>query len=62
MDRSKEFKKNLKDGRCKNCKYANLVDATGGYQFLGCYHRPYKGKRVVEIKDCPKDEAYAKGN
>lgn len=40
--------------RCRGCKYRHIVHANGGYNFYGCYHRPYTGKRVVEIKDCPK--------
>jgi hypothetical protein len=55
MSRYDEFIKNLKDGRCKNCNYARCVTATGGFMFLGCYCRPYNGKRVTEIKDCPKE-------
>lgn len=40
--------------RCEGCKYKHIVHANGGYSFNGCYHRPYKGKRVAEIKECPK--------
>lgn len=48
-DREKE-----KRSRCCGCKYRHMVRANGGFSFYGCYHRPYTGKRVVEIKDCPK--------
>lgn len=47
--------------RCDGCKYARTVHATGGWQFKGCYHRPYTGKWVVEIKECPKREEGAVG-
>lgn len=53
-DRYKTFYENLKDGRCKKCDKARCIEATGGYLFLGCYHNPYNGKSVAEIKDCPK--------
>lgn len=41
------------DARCRNCPYRHMVHANGGYHFYGCYHRPYTGKRVAEIKECP---------
>lgn len=47
-----DFYKKLKDGRCKNCQYGKVV-SSGNWSFLGCYAEPYKGKWVVEIKDCP---------
>lgn len=43
-----------KQERCENCNYKHTVYANGGFQFYGCYHSPYTGKRVAEIKDCPK--------
>lgn len=39
--------------RCKGCEYRKIVYAQNNYCFYGCYHRPYKGKHVTEIKDCP---------
>ena len=42
-----------KDGRCKGCEHCRVVSAQG-WNFLGCYCKPYKGKWVAEIKDCPK--------
>lgn len=39
--------------RCEGCKYANIVHATGGFKFLGCSHKPYKGKWIIEIESCP---------
>lgn len=54
MNEIDDFYKNLPQGRCKDCKYAKEVVATGQYMFLGCYHSPYFGKRVAEIKDCPR--------
>lgn len=41
------------DGRCKGCEYCEPLNG-GGWGFFGCYHEPYKGKWVCEIKDCPK--------
>ena len=38
---------------CSNCR---TIYANGGWQFKGCYYKPYRGKWVVEIKDCPKKE------
>ena len=43
-----------KDERCKGCEYSRTIHATGGWTFLGCRHKPYKGKWVTEVKDCPK--------
>ena len=39
---------------CKNCDHIKTVHATGGFKFKGCYYKPYKGKWIVEIKECPK--------
>lgn len=39
--------------RCKGCEYRKRVYAQNNYCFYGCYHIPYKGKHVTEIKDCP---------
>lgn len=47
-----DFHKILFDGRCKGCEYGRGVSG-GGWSFLGCFHEPYKGKWVAEIKDCP---------
>lgn len=46
----------VKKQRCEGCKYGKSVHANGGFSFKGCYHRPYNGKWVAEIKDCPKNE------
>ena len=43
-----------KPERCKGCEYRHIVHTNGGWDFYGCYHRPYTGKWVAEIKDCPK--------
>ena len=40
--------------RCEGCKYRKRVNAQNNYSFYGCYHPPYTGKRVTEVKDCPK--------
>lgn len=50
----KEVFKSLPKDRCRTCEYATAVCATEQFMFLGCYHEPYKGKWVREIKDCPK--------
>lgn len=49
-----DFCSSIQNGRCNHCKYGKVVTAYDGYMFFGCYHRPYTGKRVAEIKDCPK--------
>lgn len=49
-----EFYSKLPEGRCSPCKFARVVVATNQFMFLGCYHDPYKGKWVKEIKNCPK--------
>lgn len=43
--------KDLDKGRCHPCEYAKPVVAQNEWVFLGCYHKPYNGKRVCEIKD-----------
>lgn len=42
--------------RCEGCEYRRKVYAQNNYSFYGCYHHPYIGKRVAEIKECPKAE------
>lgn len=39
--------------RCDGCKYCRIVRCNDGFEFYGCYHRPYRGKWVVTIKNCP---------
>ena len=56
MDKIDEFYKSLPRGRCNPCKYSRCIVANGQFMFLGCTHPPYKGKWVVEIKNCPKTE------
>jgi hypothetical protein len=51
-----EKMENVPDGRCGSCKFLRIVTATGGLIFYGCYHKPYKGKWVCEIKTCPKEQ------
>ena len=50
---------NIPKQRCEGCKYARTAHATGGWSFTGCYHRPYTGKWVAEIKECPKGKGGA---
>lgn len=40
--------------RCDGCNYCKIIQANGGWSFYGCFYKPYKGKWVAEIKDCPK--------
>lgn len=47
-----EYCKSIKE-RCEGCEYRKRVYAQNNYSFYGCYHRPYIGKQVVEIKECP---------
>lgn len=55
-----EFEDDVKKHeRCEGCKYKHIVHTNGGFNFYGCYHRPYTGKWVAEIKDCPKKKAGA---
>lgn len=39
--------------RCYGCEKCYGVSAWN-FDFLGCYHKPYKGKWIEEIKVCPK--------
>ena len=39
--------------RCDRCEYCKEVNCNGGFTFYGCHHKPYRGKWVAEIKDCP---------
>lgn len=41
---------------CLKCEYSHSVYANCGMKFLGCGHKPYHGKWVIEIKDCPKKQ------
>lgn len=52
-DKLDNFFKNI-DSRCIGCEYAKSVFGSGGWMFLGCYHTPYRGKRVSEITTCPR--------
>ena len=54
-EKDKNFKKDYDIGRCNPCPYAEEMNGSGGLLFLGCFHKPYNGKWVVEIKDCPKE-------
>lgn len=37
---------------CENCQYCKEIEALGGWRFLGCFFRPYRGKWIKEIKKC----------
>ena len=56
MSDLKDFYDSIPNGRCKPCDYAKVVVAENDYMFLGCYCNPYNGKRVAEIKECPKEK------
>jgi hypothetical protein len=38
---------------CENCKHCREIEALGGWRFFGCFYRPYRGKWIEEIKECP---------
>lgn len=40
--------------RCQGCEHRKRVYAQSDFSFWGCYHHPYTGKWVAEIKNCPK--------
>jgi hypothetical protein len=52
----KAFCGSIPSGRCKGCPYVDVIRAQTGFMFLGCRHAPYRGKRVAEIKKCPKEK------
>ena len=56
-----EFLDGLQKGRCLRCPHSKPVVANEQWMFLGCYHEPYHGKCVAEIKDCPKQTEEVKG-
>ena len=43
---------NKPHGRCDKCEHCK-VTSSGSWSFFGCYCKPYRGKWVAEIKDCP---------
>lgn len=44
----------MADKKClEGCEYCKPVYSTGGWRFYGCFAKPYNGKWVSEIKDCP---------
>lgn len=45
-----------KKQRCDGCNKAYKRIATDGFEFIGCFQKPYRGKWVGEIKTCPKAE------
>ena len=53
MDKAKRFFEKAPPGRCNPCKYRKVTGGSGGWAFFGCYHKPYNGKWVAEIKECP---------
>ena len=60
MNKGERYYESLPKGRCKPCEHAYVVGTqNSGFMFLGCYHKPYKGKWVAEIKDCPKESEVA---
>jgi hypothetical protein len=40
---------------CDNCPHKREVRAVPNFTFWGCYCNPYKGKWIIEIKECPKN-------
>lgn len=54
-DKNSIFENEVKEtSRCEGCAYARTVYTNGNWKFIGCYHRPYTGKWVAEIKECPR--------
>lgn len=51
-----DAEKPKKEKKCLHCRFCRGVYTNGGFQFLGCYHQPYHGKWVAEIKECPKEK------
>ena len=39
--------------RCKKCKHSKVINAQDDWFFRGCYCKPYRGKWVSEIENCP---------
>lgn len=54
-ERQKDAKE--KEIRCKGCEYCRPVYASDSWKFMGCYSRPYNGKWIAEVKECPKNGA-----
>jgi len=48
----------IKHQRCKGCEFLKTVYAQNNFRFYGCYCKPYRGKWVAEIKDCPKEAGH----
>lgn len=45
----------MEDKECKDCKKSGII-TVGNFKFRGCHCEPYKGKWIIEIKECPKKE------
>lgn len=43
--------------KCKHCEHCRRVYAQNGWSIVGCFHEPYRGKWIAEIKECPKEGA-----
>lgn len=42
--------------RCEGCEFAKRISAQmGNWSFIGCTYKPYDGKWIAEIEDCPKE-------
>lgn len=39
--------------RVEGCRCGRMVPASGGWSFIGCFRKPYRGKWVREIEKCP---------
>lgn len=48
--------KYIRSERCKNCKYRRKKPYLDVFEVYGCYCKPYKGKRITDIKICPREE------
>lgn len=43
------------DKPCAKCEHCRKVYAQDQWSFWGCYHEPYHGKWIAQIKFCPKE-------
>ena len=41
--------------RCAGCEHCKWLKAQDDWSFHGCFHKPYKGKWIAEIENCPKE-------
>jgi len=47
----------MKSVDCGKCEHKKLVHAQGNFKFYGYHCKPYSGKWIAEIENCPKVES-----